>query len=169
VDRREQILDRAEHLLDAEGPGALTMRRIADDLGIRAPSLYKHLRGKDDIVAALQGRALIDLAAALRPETGDPIALAGAYRRWALHHPHRYELTTRRELLRDRLPPGVEAAAAAPLVTTVGGDQHLARALWALAHGLVDLELAHRFPPGADLDRTWALAVARLAPPERPS
>ena len=60
---------------------------------------------------------------------------------------------------RDELPPGVEAAAAAPIVTAVGGDEHLARALWAMAHGLVDLELSNRFPPAADLDRTWARAI----------
>jgi hypothetical protein len=41
----------------------------------------------------------------------------------------------------------------------VGGDEHLARALWAMAHGLVDLELSNRFPPDADLDRTWARAI----------
>ena len=35
-----------------------------------------------------------------------------------------------------------------------------ARALWGLAHGLVDLELAGRFPPGADIDAAWAAAVA---------
>jgi hypothetical protein len=31
--------------------------------------------------------------------------------------------------------------------------------VWALAHGLVDLELAHRFPPGADIDQTWRTAL----------
>jgi hypothetical protein len=29
-----------------------------------------------------------------------------------------------------------------------------------MAHGLVDLELSDRFPPGADLDATWQVALA---------
>jgi WHG domain-containing protein len=35
------------------------------------------------------------------------------------------------------------------------GNQDLARAVWAFAHGMVQLELARRFPPGADLDSAW--------------
>ena len=42
------------------------------------------------------------------------------------------------------------------------GDEHRARLLWAAAHGLVVLELADRFPPGADLDAAWTELVAAL-------
>lgn len=59
-------------------------------------------------------------------------------------------------LLRDRLSPGVEQAAAAPLLAAVGGDHVQARALWGFAHGLVDLELAGRFPPGTNVEAAWA-------------
>jgi AcrR family transcriptional regulator len=156
--RREEILDVAESLLEAEGPSALTMRRVAEEMGIRAPSLYKHVSSKDDIEAGLQERALRDMAVAV---TGpDLFAITAAYRRWALARPGLYELATRRPLRRDVIPASVEAAAAAPLVVAVGGDEHRARAVWALAHGLVDLELAGRFPPDADLDRTWRAALA---------
>jgi hypothetical protein len=44
-------------------------------------------------------------------------------------------------------------------VAVAGGDEHRSRALWAAAHGLVDLELNDRFPPGADLDAAWAALV----------
>jgi AcrR family transcriptional regulator len=145
--------------LTAEGLPALTMRRVADEMGIRAPSLYKHVRSKEDIEAGLQERALVSMAKALAPAR-DLAALAAAYRSWALSHPQLYTLATNGPLHRDRLSPGVEAAAAAPVVAAVGGAEHGARAVWALAHGLVTLELAGRFPPGADLDRTWATAVA---------
>jgi AcrR family transcriptional regulator len=161
MSRRDEILDVAERLLTTEGPAALTMRRVADEMGIRAPSLYKHVRSKEDIEAGLQERALVSMAKALAP-AGDLPALAAAYRSWALSHPQLYAVATNGPLHRDRLSPGVEAAAAAPVVAAAGGDEHRARALWALAHGLVTLELAGRFPPDADLDQTWAAAIARF-------
>lgn len=159
MSRRDEILDVAERLLRTQGPAAVTMRRVADEMGIRAPSLYKHLRGKDDIEAGLQERALVSMAEALAPAADLP-TLAALYRGWALDHPQLYSLATNGPLHRDRLSPGVEAAAAAPVVVAAGGDEHRARALWALAHGLVSLELAGRFPPDADLDQTWTAAVA---------
>lgn len=159
--RREEILDVAESLLEAEGPAALTMRRVAQEMGIRAPSLYKHVSSKDDIEAGLQERALRDMTVAVAGS--DLFELMTAYRRWALARPGLYELATRRPLRRDVIPASVEAAAAAPLVTAVGGDEHRARAVWALAHGLVDLELAGRFPPDADLDQTWRAALTPFA------
>ena len=165
MSRRDEILAVAEALLETEGPGSLTMRRLATELGIQAPSLYKHVRSKDDIEAGLQDRALRSMGEALRAAgTGLP-ELARAYRSWALAHPRLYELATRRPLRRDDLGPGVEAAAAAPIVAAAGGDEHVARALWALAHGLVDLELAGRFPPGADIDQTWRAAMEAFPSP----
>jgi len=44
--RAGQIVATARLLLEREGPEALTMRRLGEELGIRAPSLYKHLTGK---------------------------------------------------------------------------------------------------------------------------
>lgn len=157
--RREEILVVAEALLEAEGPAALTMRRLATEMGIKAPSLYKHVANKDAIEAGLQERALIDMANALAPAEG-LVEITRLYRQWALAHPGLYELATRRPLHRDEIAPGVEAAAAAQIVAAAGGEEHRARALWALAHGLIDLELAGRFPPDADLDRTWEAALA---------
>lgn len=155
--RREQIVDAAERLLERGGPEAVTMRRLAEELGIQAPSLYKHVAGKHEIEAVLQQRALQRLGTALEAAPDLP-SLAAAYRDWALRHPRLYEMATRLPLARQRLAPGVEAAAAAPLLRMTGGDLAAARALWGLAHGLVDLELAGRFPPGADLDAVWAHA-----------
>ena len=151
----------AEGLLEREGPEALTMRRLGAEVGMQAPSLYKHVRGKADIEAGLQERALVSMADTLGDADADGLpALAAAYRSWALAHPQLYALATQRPLDRDSVPAAVEAAAAAPIVRVAGGDEHRARALWALAHGLVVLEIAGRFPPGADLDATWAAAVA---------
>lgn len=163
MSRRDEIVDVAQRVLESDGPDGLTMRRLAAELGIQAPSLYKHLRSKDDIEALLQQRALEDLGATLEAAPSNVRDLGRAYRRWALQHPRLYELATRRPLNRDAIAPGVEAAAAAPLLAVTGGDVDRARAVWAVAHGLVDLELAGRFPPDADLEAAWEMATSRLA------
>jgi AcrR family transcriptional regulator len=46
---REQIVGQAIALMDAEGPGALTLRRLARELGVEAPALYWHFAGNDDL------------------------------------------------------------------------------------------------------------------------
>jgi len=157
--RKEEILDAASRILTEQGYAELSMRKLADVLGIRAPSLYKHVSGKDEVVAGLQERALRSLGEALsRAQTGVR-SLGVAYRGWALANPAEYNLFTRIPLHRDLLAPGTEEAAAAPVLAAVADDQDRARVLWALAHGLVDLELAGRFPPDADIGAAWRTAV----------
>jgi AcrR family transcriptional regulator len=159
VDRRAAALAAARGLLDAEGAEALTMRRLADELGIRAPSLYKHFADKAELEAALMAKGLEEFDTALASAAdGDIAALARAYRRFGLAHPHLYRLLTERPLPRDRLPAGLEERAGARIVAAAG-DPDRARALWAFAHGMVALELAGRFPPDADLDAAWDAGV----------
>jgi len=47
---RERALSAAIAVADAEGIGALTMRRLAQQLGVEAMSLYHHVANKDDIL-----------------------------------------------------------------------------------------------------------------------
>jgi AcrR family transcriptional regulator len=158
--RREQAVAEARALLEEHGPGALTMRRLGERLGIRAPSLYKHFPSKAALEAALMAEGLREMASALEEAPPGIAGLARAYRTWALAHPHLYTLTTGQPLPRDELPAGVEERAAAPLLAALD-DEHRARAAWAAAHGLASLELAGRFPPGVDLDAAWgAMATA---------
>jgi AcrR family transcriptional regulator len=157
--RAREIVGAARELLETEGAAGLSMRRIAERLGIRAPSLYKHFRDKEALAAAIvsdgfeQWARRFGTAVAQGP---DPLAaLARAYRDFALEHPHLYRLMTEGPLARDRLAPGVEERAAASLLEAASGDADLARAIWAFAHGMAILELDGRFPPGADLDSAW--------------
>jgi AcrR family transcriptional regulator len=164
--RAREIVAKARELLETEGPDALTMRRLAERLGIRAPSLYKHLAGKEELETAViatgfeESAERFEDAVAGRPRR--PLAaLAAAYRAFAQEHPHLYRLMTDRPLRRDLLPPGLEARAAAPLVAAAGsGDR--ARAVWAFAHGMTILELNGRFPPDADLDAAWRAGIRAL-------
>lgn len=47
---REQLFHRALAIVDAEGLAALTMRRLAADVGIEAASLYHHVRNKEALL-----------------------------------------------------------------------------------------------------------------------
>jgi TetR/AcrR family transcriptional regulator, tetracycline repressor protein len=50
---RELIIKEALALLDEHGPGALSMRRLADRLGVAPTALYTHVRGKADLIEGL--------------------------------------------------------------------------------------------------------------------
>ncbi|MFE5408262.1 TetR-like C-terminal domain-containing protein [Microbacterium sp. NPDC056569] len=93
-------------------------------------------------------------------------AFATASRRHALARPQLYRLMTARPLDRDAMQEGAEGAAMEPVLELFGEDgarHDVARASWAWAHGLVSLEIAERFPPGADLDAAWEVLIDSLA------
>lgn len=50
---RERILRRAMELADVGGLDALSMRRLAQTLGVEAMSLYHHVHGKDDVLEGI--------------------------------------------------------------------------------------------------------------------
>jgi len=162
--RQHEIIETARRILESEGPDALTMRRLASEIGIQAPSLYKHVKDKSALEVLLIEIGFTEMAEAceaIRPEDEvDPLfQLAKVYRTYALAHPHLYRLLTAGPLPREQLRPGVEARAALPVVE-IAGDPDLARALWAFAHGMVILELDGRFPAGADLDAAWRTGIS---------
>ena len=171
--RRLQIVDAARRLLEEQGPGALSMRNVAAEIGIRAPSLYEHVADKRALESAIIAVGLTEQGetlAAATAEPGDPLAAtADAWRRWALAHPHVYRLIYVRDL--DREDPAVanaERTARIPMRELCGGDVVAARVIWAFAHGMVQLELSDRFPPGADVEELWArglTALRSLLPP----
>jgi AcrR family transcriptional regulator len=152
-------------ILDEGGPDALTMRRLADDLGMRAPSLYKHVPDKATLETALIEDILFDMgdtlhAALARPgRRGVVASVLRAYRERSLAHPNRYRLATSGPLRRDLLPECLEEWAGQPFFFAAR-DPFRSQALWSLAHGMVILEIDGRYPEGSDLDRTWAAAAA---------
>jgi AcrR family transcriptional regulator len=175
--RAAEIVAAARALLENEGPEAVTMRRIGDALGIRAPSIYKHLPGKRSVEVALIGTALAEIGEILHQAAGpvgrDSIArLLAAYRVHALRHPNLYRLATSGRLPRGELPAGLEEWAGQPFFT-VTGDPFVAQALWSFAHGMVILELDQRYPDTSELDRTWKAGadafVAAAASHRRPA
>jgi AcrR family transcriptional regulator len=175
--RARQIIETARTLLEAEGSDGLTMRRLANELGIRAPSLYKHVDGRPGLELALVETGLdetgLALHAAVARSDGDPVGdLLGAYRAMGRANPELYRLITASSFPRAGLLPGLEAWAGEPFFLAAG-EPYLAQALWSFAHGTLILELDGRFLDGSDLDRTWragteAFSAARLATASSP-
>jgi AcrR family transcriptional regulator len=156
--RLVQIVVAARQLLERDGYEALTMRRVAEELGIRAPSLYKHFPDKAALEAAIVEDALVEFGEVAHraihssgPEAG-LARLLEAYRGYSLCHPHLYRLATAGPLARESLSPGLEDWAGNPWYV-VTGDASLAQALWSFAHGMVDL------------DRTWESGAGAFAVP----
>jgi AcrR family transcriptional regulator len=163
--RAREILDAAFAILDAEGADALTMRRLGEAVGMRAPSLYKHLPGKAHLEAALiediffaVGDVLHDALTNLGAQ-GAVRSVLTAYRSHALDQPNRYRLATSGHLRRDLLPECLEEWAGQPFFFAAG-DPFRSQALWSFAHGMVILEIDGRYPEASDLDRTWEAGSA---------
>lgn len=165
-DRAGSILAAARRILESEGVDALTMRRLAAAVGVRAPSLYKHFPTKRAVEAALVEQGMLELGRALHAAVSSPgrgrgtvRRLLDCYRAVAAANPALYRLATAGPLPRGELPPGLEDWAGEPFFIATG-DPWRAQALFSFAHGMVILELDDRFPPGSNLDRTWRAGAA---------
>ena len=80
MSRRDDIIDAAGQLLERDGTEGLTMRAVAGELGIRAPSLYKHIADKRELEIAVVAAALEQQAEAFErviANSGDPVRNRG--------------------------------------------------------------------------------------------
>lgn len=68
---RERVLAAAVALADREGLAAVSMRRVGQEVGVEAMSLYTHVKGKDDLLAAMADSVVGEIAVAL-PGPGQP-------------------------------------------------------------------------------------------------
>ncbi len=96
---KDELFERALAIVDADGMEALTMRRLANDVGVEAASIYHHVPNKD----ALLDGALVRMRSEMRipdPLPADWIDLMEAifaeYRRVLSAHPHMLPLAGRR-------------------------------------------------------------------------
>jgi AcrR family transcriptional regulator len=64
---RDEVLDAAARLLDAEGVEAVTMRRLGGRLGVSPMALYRHVGGHDELLLALVDRLAARLVYPPRP------------------------------------------------------------------------------------------------------
>jgi AcrR family transcriptional regulator len=169
------VIDEAQALSDEAGLHGLTLAALAARLGVRQPSLYKHIDGSDALRRALSVRAKRELADVLARaavgRAGDEAiaAVADAYREWAHVHPGRYQST-----VAAPAPGDVDDEAASLAVVSVlldilagydlsGADAiHATRAVRAALHGFVSIEAAGGFGMPIDVDDSFARLVASI-------
>ena len=166
---RIRLLDVAGEVLTAEGPDALSLRRLAAAADTSTSAVYALFGGKSGILRGLFIEAFTRFAAHLDTVTpaddplADLLALGRAYRTSALADRHLYAVMFGSPV------PGFEPAPEdyahaeatfAPLLDTVRravaagllrdvAPELIATALWANVHGLVSLELGCAMPAGA--------------------
>lgn len=158
--RVRRILDEAREMLRESGWGGVSMRRLATRIGVKAPSLYKHISGKEELFRLLLEEMLVALADRLQEACdAEPTAASvlAAYREQAVADPHGYRLIARTKIVDVTEPDALDRRIRAPFVA-VTGDEHRGLALWAFAHGLVTAELVQ--DSGVDLDGVWAAGAA---------
>ena len=167
---RATVLSAAEELVDAEGPGALTMTTLAARLGVRPSSLYNHVHSLEELEGELQNRAMRQLGVALRKEAmgrsgeGGLRALAHALREFALAHPARYDMAMRASHDREGFAAAAEdsTAAFAAIIRSYGVEDlslDLQLSAFAALHGVLELENAGFLAPPLDADRIFATVL----------
>lgn len=165
-----RVVEEAERIADEVGLHRLTLTLLAARVGVRQPSLYKHIDGLPSLHRSITIRGKLELAdvlarAAVGRSRGDAVAaMAHAYRRWAGEHPGRYAAVQSAPT-----PEDVEDAAASRAVVGVladvlagydlTGDDAVdaIRFVRAALHGFVSLEApsAGAFALPVDVDRSF--------------
>ncbi|MGW4467616.1 TetR/AcrR family transcriptional regulator [Micromonospora sp. NPDC004704] len=88
---RQRIIETAAALIDADGLGAFSTRRLAAELGVRGPSLYNHFATKDEILDAVADSitAQIDVSSFGTADWREALRRWGlSYRAALAAHPH---------------------------------------------------------------------------------
>ena len=144
------------------------MRRLADRLGIRAPSLYKHLPNKAAVETAIIVDGFDEAAAAFEAATDGAANAAGGVRRrlprLRLRPPARVPLMTEQPLPATSSPEGLEARAAAPLVRAVGQSRGAPAAAWAFIHGMRHARAQPLLPDDGMTELAWRDGLVAFAP-----
>ncbi len=171
----DRVVDEAERIADEVGLANLTLAALAERLGVRQPSLYKHIDGLAGLRRSISIRAKLELAdvlarAAVGRSGGDAIrSMSGTYRQWALRHPGRYEAAQWAPA-----PGDEEDEAASSTVVQICADVLTAydlrgddaidaiRAFRSMLHGFVALESGGGFGLPVDIDRSFERLVRGL-------
>lgn len=168
---REKVLAAAGEIVDERGWEQLTMSTLSSRLGVVTASLYNHVRGLDDVRAAIQVRAMTDLGLHLREVAMGRSGVAGlralidAHRAWAVDHARRYRALTTAPVDREALvAAALDAYAALSSMLASCGipeDETLETAIgmFAALHGFATLEESGFLGNELDLDRIYETVV----------
>jgi AcrR family transcriptional regulator len=158
-DLREALIHAAARAVEKHGHPEVSLRPLADQLGVTQPAVYRHFKSKGELLNEVAMRSWRQLEAALvaaLQEHDEPLdaarASARAYVRWAHAHPHRFRLLSSRVPAEQRkapLPPLPREHYYEGLGRAVPIDEPMLanafRAAWALAHGLATFVVEHVF------------------------
>lgn len=170
----ESIVTAGRQIVERDGLDGLTMQKVAAAVGVRAPSLYKHVDGRAGLIRLIADDVVDDLGRSLGSAVtgGDPeddlSAIAHAFRDFARRNPGSYRLVFAPAPLEWRPSQDALRSAVAPVLDVTeslsGPERSLeaARVLTAWAHGFVSMELAGAFRLGGDLDDAFSFGVDRL-------
>ena len=170
---RETIIQTAQRLIEQAGVDQLSLAQLAEALGIKAPSLYRHVVGKTALLAAvntLTGQQLFAafdraLSAAPNEPAERLLAVFRAQREFAQANPHCYILLFTTTETAERANEQLMEQLALPLEELIGRLADSERALdalrgaLALVHGFVMLELHGQFRRGGDLEAAFEAAT----------
>ena len=166
------IVAAGRHLLEQRGLDALTMHDVAAAVGVRAPSLYKRVRGRSDLFRLILEDVADELTSALDAAagSGDPVAdvraMAAAFRRFAHSNPIAYTLMFAPQAIPGAAARSVRSSATfLKVVAELAGPQQAlpaARTIVAWAHGFITMELAGAFRLGGDVEQAWDFGLDRV-------
>ncbi len=172
----DAVLDAASDIANADGLAAVTLARLAERLGVRPPSLYKHLDGLDAVHRGLALRGLREAAMRVQQATigkardAALFAFAHAYWQFARERPGLYAASVRaaRPGENDVAAAG-EALIGVVLAVLAGygirGDDalHATRGLRAIVHGFVSLDAMGAFRLKLDLEESFDRVLRAFA------
>ena len=170
---RETIIQTARTLIERDGVAHLSLAELASVLGIKAPSLYRHVPSKTALLQAvvtLTFQQLFPAYDVAQAEAGsDPkeqlLAILRAHRRFAHANPRTYVLAFTTTVPEERADPRMLERRVLPIQAVMaalaGREQSLPalRGVLALVHGFVMLELNDQFRRDGDVDAAFEAAV----------
>jgi AcrR family transcriptional regulator len=179
---RHRLCVAAEGLFAERGIEAVTMRELAQALGVSPMTPYRYFKDKDAILAAVRAAAFARFAGALEAamaEPTDPLRRsrqAGeAYVAFALAEPQAYRLMfdlsqptegdypqLQAAIVRARrtMTVHVEAMIAAGLLD--GDAELIGHMFWSVLHGVLMLQLTNKLAPSIDPAKLRALVYSTL-------
>ncbi|WP_328297940.1 TetR/AcrR family transcriptional regulator [Streptomyces sp. NBC_00435] len=109
---RAEVLDAAASLVKQHGPAALTMRKLAAELGTAVTSIYWHVGNRESLLDALVERTVEDMGA-IRPAGRTPaeriVSVARILRRELRERPHLIAMVHERGLTDRMFMPAQQA------------------------------------------------------------
>ena len=168
---KDTVVETAAALLNTEGAEALTLNRLAQELGVKTPSLYNHIDGLPGLyreLALLNARMLggrFTQAAIGKSGSAALIAIAKAYRAYINESPGVYLASLRASGTQQPADAELSAAEEQSLRVAVAvvasfsltGEEalHAVRGLRSLVHGFATLEIAGGFGLPLSLDESF--------------